>query len=280
MMSPFSAELVFIAVIVLFCGAQCCPCTTHPSLRAAMAQIEIKDGDLTGNMQRAEEAVRQAVKMGADFVCLPEAADYGWLYQQARRDALPIPGRYTDFLSKLAGEMKVWISAGCLEKDGDKVYNSAVIIDRRGKIILKHRKINTLPSLTSHLYDAGNLESIRVADTEFGRIGLTICADNFDLSIPKKVSEMGAWLLIAPHGFAAKSEELEQNAAAYQNHIRKVAKHTGMWVVGTDAVLGEVAGGIWKGYWHSGCSTIADPNGEAAVVAKFLHPDLVVYEIK
>jgi predicted amidohydrolase len=81
----------------------------------------------------------------------------------------------------------MWVSAGCLEKDGNKVYNSAVIIDRTGRIVLKQQKIDTLPWLTQHLYDRGNPGDIKTVDTEFGRIGPTICADNFNLSKASRV---------------------------------------------------------------------------------------------
>jgi len=251
----------------------------HPGLRVALAQLPIEDGNLEQNMRLAEEAARQAAEQKADLLNLPEAADWGWLYQQARRDALPIPGKYTDFLAALARRHKMWVSAGCLEKDGDKVYNSAVIIDRTGRIVLKHRKIDTLPELTKHLYDRGNPEDIKTVDTEFGRIGLTICADNFNLKNPQRVADQGAWLLIAPHGFAAEESKLEQNSREYQNHIRKVAGATRLWVVATDAVLGTIQGGAWKGQLHSGCSLVARPDGTAAIVAKFKQPDLIVLDI-
>lgn len=252
---------------------------SHNGLRIGLAQIPVEDGDLAQNMRLAKAAASEASRRRADFLCLPEAADYGWLHQQARRDALPIPGRYTDFLAKLAKRYRMWISAGCLEKDGNEVYNSAVIIDRQGRIMLKHRKIKTLPELTRHLYGAGTIDDIKTVETEFGRIGLTICADNFDLDIPGRVSKMGAWLLIAPHGFAAKESEMPKNAVEYQEHIRKVAVSTKLWVVGTDAVLGRVKGGEWKGYMHSGCSMVARPDGSAAVVAKFKEPDFIIYDI-
>ncbi len=251
----------------------------HPGLRVALAQLPVEDGNLDQNMRLAEEAANQAARQKADFLNLPEAADWGWLYQQARRDALPIPGKYTDFLAALARRHQMWISAGCLEKAGDKVYNSAVMIDRSGRIVLKHRKIDTLPWLTKHLYDRGNPEDIKTVDTEFGRIGLTICADNFNLKNPQRVAEQGAWLLIAPHGFAAEQSKLEQNSREYQAHIRKVAGATRLWVVGTDAVLGTVQGGAWKDWLHSGCSMIARPDGTAAIVAKFKEPDLIVFDI-
>ena len=251
----------------------------HAGLRVALAQLAVEDGELEYNMRLADEAAREAARQKADLLNLPEAADWGWLYQHARRDALPIPGKYTDFLASLAKRHRMWISAGCLEKDGEKVYNSAVLLDRSGRIVLKHRKIDTLSWLTKDLYDQGRAEDIKTVDTEFGRLGLTICADNFNLKNPQRVADGGAWLLLAPHGFAAEPEKLEQNSKEYQNHIRNVAVRTGLWVVGTDAVLGTIKGGQWKGRLHSGCSVVARPDGTAAIVAKFKQPDLILFDI-
>jgi N-carbamoylputrescine amidase len=251
----------------------------HPGLRVGLAQTPVEDGKLEVNMRLVEEAAARAAELKVDFLNLPEAADWGWLYQQARRDALPIPGKYTRLLSELARRHKMWISAGCLEKDGDSVFNAAVIIDRTGQIVLKHRKIDTLPWLTQHLYERGSPEDIKTIDTEFGRIGLTICADNFDLNKPQRATDQGAWLLIAPHGFAAEKAMLEQNSKDYQAHICKVAAHSKLWVIGTNTVQGVVQGGAWKGRLHSGCSTVARPDGSPAIVAKFKEPDLVIFDI-
>ncbi len=251
----------------------------HPGARVAVAQIPIEDGDLARNMQLAEDAVQAAMEKNPDIVCLPEAADYGWLDQHAREHAKPIPNQYTKLLCSLARTNHVWISAGFLEKDGHKVYNSAAIIDRSGQIVLKHRKIKTLRFLTKHLYDAGSVDDIKIVDTEFGTIGMTICADNFDLKIPERVARMGAWLLITPHGFAAEERNLEHNGKDYRDHIANIAAHTKMWVIGADAVLGTIKGGDWQGQLHSGCSTIADPAGRPVAVGKFREPDLFIYDI-
>jgi predicted amidohydrolase len=237
------------------------------------------DGNLSDNMKHARKLIKEAARKGTDLICLPEAADLGWLCQDGRKLANPIPGRYTDFLSDLAKKFHVWISAGCLENDRNKTYNSAVLIDRSGKIILKHRKINTLPGLTSHIYDAGSADDIKVVSTEFGLIGITICADNFDIKNPQKVADLGAWLLITPHGFAARLEDLPDNSVSFMNHIKKIAKETKLWVIGTNTGLSLVAGGAWKGQLHSGCSTIADPSGKAMIIGKFKMPDMVFYDI-
>jgi N-carbamoylputrescine amidase len=244
-----------------------------------MAQLAIEDGNLELNMALAETAAAEAARLRVDLLNLPEAADWGWLHQHARRDALPVPGKYTDFLGALARRFNCWISAGCLEKDGVHVYNSAVTIDRAGKIVLKHRKIDTLPWLTKDLYEAGCADHIQVLDTEFGRIGLTICADNFNLKCPLRVAELGAWLLVAPYGFAAEPSRLEQNSEEFQTHILSVAAGTGLWVIGTNSVQGAVQGGPWKGWVHSGCSTIGRPDGTAGATGKFAEPDLVVVDV-
>ena len=244
-----------------------------------MAQLAIQDGDLEVNMQAAAQAAQDAAHARVDFLALPEAADWGWLHQEARRDALPIPGKYTDFLGELARQHGIWISAGCLEREGDKVYNAAVIVNRDGQIVLKHRKIDTLAWLTQHLYNCGSPDDIKTVDTEFGRIGLTICADNFDLKHPQRVADLGAWLLVAPHGFAAEQNRLEENSKEFQLHVTNVARKTGLWFIGTDSVLGAVKGGAWKGWLHSGCSVLARPDGTAAAVGKFKAPDLVIVDI-
>ena len=85
--------------------------------------------------------------------------------------------------------------------------------------------------------------------------------------------------MLAPHGFADEESKLELNSKSYQDHIRRVAATTRLWVVGTDAVLGTVQGGAWKGRLHSGCSVVARPDGTAAIVAKFRQPDLIVFDI-
>ena len=86
----------------------------HAGLRVALAQLPIEDGKLEQNMRLAEAAAWQAAEQKADFLNLPDAADWGWLYQQARRDAQPLPGKYTDCLAALAKRHKMWVSAGCL----------------------------------------------------------------------------------------------------------------------------------------------------------------------
>lgn len=248
-------------------------------LRIALAQIDLDDGNLARNMEIAAAAAQEASRHKPDFLCFPEVIDFGWLHQNGRKDALPIPGKYTEFLAGLARTHKTWVCAGCLERDGERSFNSAVLLDRTGTIVHKHRKIRTLPNLTKHIYDAGPADQALTVDTEFGRIGLTICADNFDLAIPLRAAGAGAWLLIAPHGFAAPVAEMEKNAREYAEHIRKVATRTGMWVAAANVALARVKGGEWKDQMHCGCSTVVRPDGSVAALGGFKRPGVIVCDI-
>jgi predicted amidohydrolase len=109
--------------------------------------------------------------------------------------------------------------------------------------------------------------------------GLTICADNFDITIPQEAARAGAWLLIAPHGFAAEVDRMETNAQEFADHIRRVATETGMWVAAANVASGLVKGGAWKGQMHCGCSRVVRPDGTVAAVGKFRESDLVLCDI-
>jgi len=110
----------------------------------AMCQIFTLDGDRAGNLLRIENAVRAAKGQGADIACLPETALYGWVNPEAHDRADTIPGRDSDALCGIAREHGIMLCVGLAEKDGDRLYDSAVLISLEGGILLKHRKINTL----------------------------------------------------------------------------------------------------------------------------------------
>lgn len=193
---------------------------TNRTLRAALAQFPLDEGNLSHNMELAAADAAHAASHGADLFCLPEASDFGWLHQAAREDALPAPGKFTEFLAGLAVRHRMWVSAGFLERDDSRVFNSAVLIDRTGQIVLKHRKFNILPELTSHLYDPGSPDDLRTADTEFGRLGLTICADNFDPAVPRRLEGPDALRLLdggPAQWFRGRRREVQ---AARSGHLR------------------------------------------------------------
>src|SRR5262245_2254507 len=114
------------------------------SYRACMAQILVEGGRPTANLDRAVDAVRQAAARGCRLVILPECLDLGWTDPSARDLAGPIPGPHFERLAQAAREHKLHVAAGLVERAGDRLYNSAVLIGPGGDLLLHHRKINEL----------------------------------------------------------------------------------------------------------------------------------------
>jgi predicted amidohydrolase len=87
----------------------------------------------------------------------------------------PIPGPVTDALASKAREYNTYIIAGMLELDGGKTYDTAVLIDRQGRIAGKYRKTH-LPLAEVESGETPGSD-YPVFDTDFGRIGMLICWD-------------------------------------------------------------------------------------------------------
>lgn len=235
------------------------------SLRVAMCQILSLDGDRGGNFARIENAIAEAKEMGADIVCLPEMVILGWVNPDAHKAACPIPGEDCDRLCELAVKYTVFVCAGLAEKDGLNLYDSAVLIDKDGRIILKHRKINLLTELMSPPYRAG--DEVAVADTEFGRIGLLICADTHKEEILERMAALKPGLLLVPYGYAAAPTDWPGHGNELERVVAGAARKVGAPVVGTNLV-GQITNGPWKGRTYGGHSVAADKNGHTTAKAK------------
>ncbi|TKJ35984.1 MAG: beta-alanine synthetase [Planctomycetes bacterium B3_Pla] len=235
------------------------------TVRAAMCQIFSLDGDRRGNLVRIENAMREAKDAGADIACFPETVLLGWVNSDAHERACPIPGPDSQRLCKLARDFDIHLCAGLAEKEGRDLYDSAVLVDNTGKIVLKHRKINLLAELMSPSYTPGR--SVNAAETKFGKIGLLICADTHEDKILKQAAALKPDLLLVPYGYAATEEAWPKHGKELERAISNTAKVTGACVVGTNLV-GEITKGPWRGRTYGGHSVAVDRTGKVIIVAK------------
>jgi len=129
--------------------------------------------------------IEDAGRMGADLVCAPEdmqhIGGYGLHVDLTDRQsgeilftslAVTVPGPLTDKVAEIARRYEMYVIAPLYERDGDKVFNTAVIFDRRGRIIGKHRK-TVIPILETWLVSTG--DEYEVYQTDFGRVAVATC---------------------------------------------------------------------------------------------------------
>ena len=232
-------------------------------VKIAMGQMLVEPGQLDANLTRACTMIHQAAEKECRIIVLPEALDAGWTYPGAAELAEPIPGYSSDILSRAAKEANMYVVAGLTERSGERIYNAAVVIQNTGEILITHRKINEL-SFALDLYTVG--DKVNSVETEFGKIGLAICADLRPEGDPigNTLGLMGSRLLLSPCAWAVEPDH-DNNVKPYGQEwidpYSEIAKRYQMTVVGVSNV-GMVDGGEWDGWRCIGSSIAVGPDGE------------------
>ncbi len=148
------------------------------------------------NLDQFSELIAKAANQKADIVCLPEGITLVGTDHDYISASETVPGPTTEFLGKIARKNNLYIVAGILEKNGDTVFNTAVLIGRDGNLAGKYRKV----SLPHEEIDGGITpgNSFPVFDTDFGKIGLMIC---WDVTFPepaRALAQKGAEIIFLP----------------------------------------------------------------------------------
>ena len=165
------------------------------------------------NLVVAETNIVQASKQGSVLIVLPECFAF---MQNSRSQLLQCAevdghGKIQDFLSTTAKANNVWIIGGSVPLESgtsDKVTNSLLVYDNDGGRVARYDKIFLFDvSLSSgerycesDYTLSGN--SVEVIDSPVGKIGLSIC---YDLRFPelyRRLTHMGAQILVVPSAFS------------------------------------------------------------------------------
>jgi len=248
--------------------------------KLAIAQMRVVGGALETNLQHAGEMIAEAAGEGADVVLLPEAMDLGWTDPSALTMAEPVPGgKSALLLSSMAKKNHVYVCSGLTEKDGETVYNAAVLIDPTGKVILLHHKINELD--IGHPYYALG-RKLEVVQTDLGAIGVMICADasTGNSEIPRILSYMGADVILSPSAWAVPADHNNSKdpyGGMWTDIYTSVAKDFRVWIASCSNV-GWMTGGPWKDWKTIGCSMVVGPGGVKVLDAPYgVDADTILY---
>jgi predicted amidohydrolase len=231
--------------------------------KIGMGQILVEGGAVAANLRRAVVMIGRAARAGCRIVALPECLDCGWTYPGSARLAEPVPGATSDIIATAARDNRIYVAAGLTERDGDRVYNTAVLISDEGHILLKHRKINVL-TIAQDIYDIG--DRLSVAHTPLGTIGVDICADNFPdaFVLGHALARMGAQLILAPSSWAVDADHDNTKTPYGDFWMRSHAELARLYDLTIVSVsnVGWINAGVWKGRKCIGCSMAVGPGGK------------------
>ncbi len=176
-------------------------------------------GDYDQKLKLALEHLQTAGENGVDIACLPE--------EFAGTRAEPIPGPTTQAVAELARKHNMYVVCPIREQAGEREYNTAVLLDRKGRIAGYYRKVFVFWGEGVHC----STEGVKVFETDFGRIGILTC---FDLNYPElwqRCDDLDADIVFWPSAYGGGSP-LNAFAILYHYYIVPVGAGNIMDITG------------------------------------------------
>lgn len=198
------------------------------------------------SVRRFIETIDSTVPENTDLIVLPEGITVVGTGKTYADVAESIPGPTTEALGQAARRHKAYIAAGIYEREAHTIYNTAVLIDRQGRVAGKYRKVY-IPreELEGGITPGSDYPVFR---TDFGTLGMMICWDVQYPDPARALARRGAELVLMP---IWGGNETLGKARAIENHVFLVASGYDYPTYVMDP-NGEIV-------------TRADKNGEAAV---------------
>ena len=247
-------------------------------------------------VSRMINLMKEGKSRGCDFIVYPELALTTffprWLFnEQGEIDKFfekKMPSSEVKPLFDLALELKISFSFGFAEivyqESTLKHFNTSIIVDHQGKILLKYRKIH-LPGhsdyqpqrefqhLEKRYFDVGDL-GFPVARIMNVNMGLCICNDRRWPETYRVMGLQDVELIILGYNTPTHNPVAPEHdhLTAFHNHLsmQSGAYQNATWVVGV------AKAGKEEGVEHLGQSSIIAPSGEIVAMASTMEDELVM----
>jgi predicted amidohydrolase len=236
-------------------------------IKVGFVQTNPEFGALETNLNQSKKLWG---KRKADLLVLPELFNTGYQFkslEEARNLSEPIPdGPTTRFLSDWTREAGITIVAGLAERDGETLYNSAVIVGPQG-LIGKFRKAHIFDS-ENNFFQPGDLP-FTVFDVGFAKIGIMICFDWRFPETARTLALQGADIIAHPANLVLPHCPQAMITRCLENRVYAVTCDR----VGTEQ---RIPGESLK---FIGQSQVVDPDGTVLVRASEDREEAQVVEI-
>jgi predicted amidohydrolase len=171
-------------------------------MRLAVYQGPGTSGDVAANLATIRRVASDAAAEGAGLVVFPELFTTGYhLGARLRELAEPLSGPSLDAIGAAAADHGIAILSGLCEQDGERLFNSAILVGRDGSFQAVHRKCHLYGAMERELFTPG--DGLTTVELERLRVGILIC---YDVEFPEAVRALalaGAELVAAPTALMA-----------------------------------------------------------------------------
>ncbi|WP_084383286.1 Nit6803 family nitrilase [Hydrogenophaga flava] len=163
------------------------------TVRAAAAQIAPDLESADGTLARVLETIRDAARQGVELIVFPETfvpyypyfsfiqppVQQGPAHLLLMERAPTVPGPLTDAVAAAAREAGMVVVLGVNERDHGSLYNTQIVFDADGRLLLKRRKIT--PTYHERMvWGQGDGSGLTAVDTRVGRVGALACWEHYN----------------------------------------------------------------------------------------------------
>ena len=156
-----------------------------------VAVVQLWHNDSVSKQDRiahAEQLIESVA--GADLILLPEIWNIGWWsFDKYHEESETLEGETISRIAAKAKKLNAYIVAGSIiERQGDALYNTSVLLDRKGEVAAAYRKMHLVHHMgarEAELLKRG--EEIVTIETGLGVLGLSTC---YDLRFPELFRRM------------------------------------------------------------------------------------------
>jgi predicted amidohydrolase len=221
----------------------------------ACVQMHPRVGMKQENIENSLRLIRRAHENGAELIILPELCNSGYVFA-SRAEAFDlaetIEGDTVRRWRDIARELHITLVAGFAEREGELLYNAAVVIGPNG-VIGCYRKLH-LWGEENLFFERGNLQ-MPVFATPFGRIACAICYDMWFPEVFRLAALQGADILCVPTNWVPMKNQVRE-LPVMANILAMAGAHSNsMFVAAADRVGEE------RGQPFLGNSIIVDCHG-------------------
>jgi len=219
-------------------------------MKIAAIQMDFSITDNAGNVARMIAQLGIASREGARLAVFPECAVPGYCFAslaEAQPFAEPIDGPSVAAMTAACRELNCYAVFGMLERDGERVFNVAVLTGPKGVVGVYH-KVH-LPYLGVDMFTTPGDRPFAIHEVEGLKIGLLICYDAAFPEATRSLALLGADLIVLPTNWPPGAETMASCSIpcrAMENQVYFAAVNR----VGTE-----------RGFQFIGESSICAPNG-------------------
>lgn len=188
------------------------------NFKVAILQKRSYDREMKQNTDTIIANMALAAENKADILLIPECFITGYELPIDNQDALTDDCEYINRICAAAKQYHIGVIATALTQGAEKPQNSAYVINKDGRILMKYSKVHTCDFADERCLESGS--EFKVCDFHGIKLGIMICYDREYPESARVLMMKGAEIILVPNDCGAMKPRIQAlSTRAYENMV-------------------------------------------------------------